>query len=335
MKYIRRISIILLGSVFFLAGILKLMDPLGSGLVVEEYFKFFHLGFMRPLSGVTAEGMALLETITGIALITGVWKKIVSYITLALVSFFTLVTLILVVANPEMDCGCFGEAIHLTHFQSFIKNIILLGLWEVVFITEDFEKPRKAKFVSFWISTASVLAFAVYFCYNIPARDFTSLKVGVEILPDNNESGTLSFCNAEGEYVDSLAWDGQVMIFSLYDPEKLSQTDSDRIEKCFNDCSSAGIKPLALFSGTPDEYPESFYADRRTLMALNRANGGATLICDGQIAGKWAPGDFPNCEELQELSKMDAAEVLVSSTNSSRIKLQAFLLYVFAVMLLL
>ena len=63
MRVIRRISAVLIGFVFFLSGILKLMDPVGAKLVVEEYLKFLHLGFLLGISGLIGSGMALLETL--------------------------------------------------------------------------------------------------------------------------------------------------------------------------------------------------------------------------------------------------------------------------------
>ena len=105
MRILRRISAVILGFTFFIAGLLKLMDPVGAGLVMEEYFKFLHLDFLRPASYFAGAAMALLETVIGIALITGVWRKFFSYLTLAFMGAFTLLTVALVIFNPVMDCG--------------------------------------------------------------------------------------------------------------------------------------------------------------------------------------------------------------------------------------
>lgn len=129
MRIVRRISAIIIGFVFFVAGLLKLMDPVGAGLVVEEYFKFLHLGFLRPLSYFTGAAGALAETLLGAALLCGVWRRLTGIVTLAVLGAFTILTLVLLIFNPSMDCGCFGEAVHLTHLQSFLKNIALLALW--------------------------------------------------------------------------------------------------------------------------------------------------------------------------------------------------------------
>ena len=134
------------GFVFFISGLLKLMDPVGAGLVMKEYFRFLHMEFLSGAGIGFGVLFALAEAVIGAALITGVWKKAVALAAIALQGFFTLLTLALVIFNPEMDCGCFGEAIHLTHSQTFIKNIILLGLLLIYYIPpKHLKKPKRKK----------------------------------------------------------------------------------------------------------------------------------------------------------------------------------------------
>ena len=181
MKYIllrtKRFCGFITGFVFFLGGIVKLMDPVGAGLVMKEYLDFLHIGFMGSLSKPLGVFFALLETGIGAALITGVWRKVIGIAALTLQGFFTLLTLLLVIFNPPMDCGCFGEAIHLTHTQTFLKNIVLCILLSVnYFPTECLGRPLKKKYVSFSIVMVSVLAFTVYSWIYIPLIDFTDFK---------------------------------------------------------------------------------------------------------------------------------------------------------------
>ena len=160
MRVIRKISAGLVGFVLFLSGVLKLMDPVGARLVVEEYFQFLHLGFLHGLAGLVGSGLALLEALLGAALITGVWRKVTAIATGALLGFFTLLTVVLCIWNPPMDCGCFGEIVHLTHVQSLLKNFVLLGLWALACLPfSKLEPTRKVKYVSFPITAVSVVLF--------------------------------------------------------------------------------------------------------------------------------------------------------------------------------
>ena len=124
MKSIKRICAVIVGLVLLVAGLLKLMDPVGAGLVASEYLKFLGLDFLEPASRFFGIAMALLEAVLGAALITGVWPRLMALGSGILIGGFTLLTLALWIVDPPMDCGCFGEAIHLTHLQTLLKNVV-------------------------------------------------------------------------------------------------------------------------------------------------------------------------------------------------------------------
>ena len=135
------------GFVFFISGILKLMDPVGAGLVMKEYYRFLHLDFLVFSSKVMGTAFAFAETVVGAGLITGVWRRFIGTCALAMQGFFTLLTLALFIFNPEMDCGCFGEAIHLTHGETLVKNLFLMGLLTAYVIPyRDLGTNRKRKY---------------------------------------------------------------------------------------------------------------------------------------------------------------------------------------------
>ena len=130
---LRRLCAFIIGAVFFVSGILKLLDPVGAGLVAGEYFRFLGMDFLLPVSKHAGFALAMLEALLGTALMTGLWRRVIAVITLVFLCGSTLLTLMLLIYNPEMDCGCFGEAIHLTHAQTFIKNVVLCALSAVAF----------------------------------------------------------------------------------------------------------------------------------------------------------------------------------------------------------
>ena len=360
MKTIRRLSAIIIGFVLFISGALKLMDPVGAGLVMDEYFSFLHLGFMSFASSLFGAGFALCETILGIALITGVWRKAVAFVSLCFLGLFTLLTAILWIFNPSMDCGCFGEAIKLTHAQSFFKNCILMALWALAFIPVREQEPtRKIKYVSFGIASISSCLFLLYASFSIPLMDFTSLKTGTELYCEENIDfeeiddfsklhelyPVLSISNVAGESVDSLVLTGNVIVASAHTPQKMKESSWAKIASVFKSAQQAGYSTVLLASATPDELeslvrdPEllscSYFADRKDLLSLNRSNGGLSYISDAQIIAKWSINRTPTKEKLTELAQTNSTEALIAENNSSSLKMQAFLLYVFAIMLLL
>ena len=375
------------GFVFFLSGIVKLMDPAGAGLVMKEYYAFLHLGFLGFSAKFMGVFFALAETVIGTALITGVWRRAVAQCAIALQSFFTFLTLILVIFNPEMDCGCFGEAIHLTHVETFVKNIILLALLLTYYIPrKHLGETRKKKYVSFALVTVSVLAFTVYSWVYIPMIDFTAYKAGAELqagatvnaddlyesvftyekdgiqqdftlghLPDSTWTfvnvstrlkegredslvGLSFYSESTGEYMDTLAIEGKIMVVSVYDPD-MSAKKWNRIENFIRRSQEAGFTTLLLTTtteGVPAGMAASaFISDYKTLISLNRSNGGVTYFNDGELVRKWARANAPSKTELDELQSTDATEIAIDKDSKGSLGFQGFLLYVFAVMLLL
>ena len=341
MKSVKRICAFIAGFVLFGAGLLKLMDPVGASLVVGEYFSFFHLGFLTSLSKVAAVLFALLETVVGLALLTGISPRVTSLVSGVLLLFFTLLTLILWIKNPPMDCGCFGEAIHLTHFQSFIKNVVLCALWAVAFLPlKSVWKPPRVKTASFAIALVSVIAFTVYSLMNVPAMDFTPFKPGATLmqaqLTPSADSPLLSICSQDGEYCDELLATGHKLLLTAYDPEDLSELSTISRREFGEALRAAGTAELLFVAAGEFPGAEGAYtADRRTLMSLNRSNGGATLISNGVVVAKWPARSLPELSKIECLVSLDPASAVAQENTPRRLKLQGFLLYLFAVVLLI
>ena len=397
MRYIlqrmRRFCGYIAGFVFYISGILKLLDPVGAGLVMDEYYSFLHLGFLSFSSKIVGVLFAFAETVIGTSLITGIWRKMTGLVAMIFQGFFTLLTLILVIFNPEMDCGCFGEAVHLTHMQTFLKNLVILFLLSCAFIPfRGLGKPRKKKFVSFGLVTASTLVFTIYSWMYIPLMDFTDYKVTSRLqaaetmdvpeediyeaifiyekdgeqkefdlmhLPDStwtfvstetrlkeeyqDNTITISIYDSEGNYLDSLAAEGKVMVISVYDPD-INSKRWEAMTTLVQNVSEAGFKPLVLVAGTSEDIPEGlsdevmsrlYFSDYKTLIAMNRSNGGVVYFSDGYLIRKWARRAAPDMEGLQALATEAETETMIGHTTQGSLVFQSFLLYVFAVMLLM
>lgn len=187
-KGVRRFCSVIIGIVFLIAGMLKLMDPVGAGLVVDEYLKFFHFGWLAPASKAIGVMMALAEALIGAALLAGVWRKVVAWITTAFMAFFTVLTLILLIANPQMDCGCFGEAIHLSHLGTFLKNVVLCALCAIAFIPQkEKDVTKKRKVVAFVPIAVLVIVFCCYSLRHLPLIDYTEFAPGASLVEDEDD----------------------------------------------------------------------------------------------------------------------------------------------------
>lgn len=344
----RRFCALLIGLVFFVSGMLKLMDPVGTGLKMAEYFKFLHLDFLLPAGKGFGVAFALLEALVGAALVSGIARKLAAIVVLALITFFTGLTLALYLVNPEMDCGCFGEAIHLTHLQSLMKNVVLLVLALIAFIPlSDGYEARKPKKWGFAVVSLLTLVFTVYSLRSLPLEDFTAFSYGSQILSgatgdddlQEENLAVLSFSDVFGEYCDDLAGVGEVLAVSVYEPERLDSLQWARIATVVNDALVCGVRPLVLTpsaDGVPMTLGECLYfADYKTLLTMNRSNGGATYLSDGLIVDKWTLKDLPTGEDLSALLSSEPVEAAASSSTHGRLAFQGMLLLCVALLILL
>ena len=344
----RRFCALLIGLVFFVSGMLKLMDPVGTGLKMAEYFKFLHLDFLLPAGKGFGVAFALLEALVGAALVSGIARKLAAIVVLALITFFTGLTLVLYLVNPEMDCGCFGEAIHLTHLQSLMKNVVLLVLALIAFIPlSDGYEARKPKKWGFSVVSLLTLVFTVYSLRSLPLEDFTAFSYGSQILSgatgdddlQEENLAVLSFSDVFGEYCDDLAGVGEVLAVSVYEPERLDSLQWARIATVVNDALVCGVRPLVLTpsaDGVPMTLGECLYfADYKTLLTMNRSNGGATYLSDGLIVDKWTLKDLPTGEDLSALLSSEPVEAAASSSTHGRLAFQGMLLLCVALLILL
>ena len=342
----RRFFAVIIGLVFLMSGVLKLLDPTGTMLIVQEYLKFFHLNFLMGLAKPMAVALSLLEALVGAALVAGIWRRLIAAVTMIMMAFFTVITLILLIKNPDMDCGCFGEAIHLTHFQTFAKNVILCLLCVLAFIPlKKIGEPRPGKYVGFGIAAALILALAVYSLSHLPLVDFTPYSPQSEIFSqDGNydpDAPILSFRDQYGDYADELATYGKVLIVSAYEPEKLDENNWQEITNLVMDAYMGGANPLILLCAENlDKVPmelvqQSYLTDYRTAIALNRSNGGLTYLDDGVVAAKWRQGDFPSEGDMSEILAQDSTEYSVSRLSKNRVLLQISGVVCLAALLLL
>lgn len=386
----RRFCAFVLGAVFLVSGILKLMDPVGSEFIMKSYFSFLHIGFMDFSARFFGVTFALTEAVLGAALMSGVWRKVVGIAVVALTTFFTLLTLVLLIFNPVMDCGCFGEAMHLTHLQTFVKNVILCALCCGAFIPmRELDRPVKVKYVSFALTACSLVALLVYSLVALPLKDYTAFHPGamlqaaadeqykdfsepefiyekdgvtqafsLDALPDSSwnfvdsrirqddfAAGTvLTLTDDAGEYCDSLATQGNVLVVSAY--KKLSAGRIEGIESLVADARAVGLTPIVLVPSDDVLAAASekraaledslvYYSDYKTLATLNRSNGGATWISDGQIVRKWSYTLRPSREKLSTALAEDPTALALETQSKGSLALQSFLLYIFAVLLLL
>ena len=179
------VSRFFVGVLFIFSGLIKANDPLGFGYKLQEYFEVFHIDFLSPIATGIAILLCTLEIVLGVFLLLGFWGKKVAWGLLFLIIFFTLLTFVSAVFKVVASCGCFGDAIPLTPWQSFSKDLILLAFIVYIFIKKDLIQPLvKKESLQKYIAFATTLVSLLFglFTYNLlPILDFLPYKVGAHI----------------------------------------------------------------------------------------------------------------------------------------------------------
>lgn len=176
----------LLGVTFIFSGFVKAVDPLGSFYKIQDYLEAFGLlswvpPFMPLLFGI---GLAAIEFCIGVFLFLGIRRSMASWVALLLMCFMTPLTLYLAIADPVSDCGCFGDAVVLTNWQTFGKNVVLLIA--AIFALKG--RKQIIRFISHksaWMVSMYTLLFifvlSFYCLSHLPIFDFRPYKIGTDI----------------------------------------------------------------------------------------------------------------------------------------------------------
>lgn len=183
MKILILISRIITGGAFIFSGFVKAVDPMGSAYKFQDYFSAFNLAFLSDASLLFSVLLCTTEFLAGFCVLTGIRLRAGISVTMLLMVIFTPLTLFLAIKNPVTDCGCFGDAIKLTNWQTFLKNLVLITFTSILFFNRKKLKhdslPYNIGLIS--LTTVIFLLFAFYNLRNLPVIDFLPYKKGVRI----------------------------------------------------------------------------------------------------------------------------------------------------------
>lgn len=176
----------LLGLVFIFSGAVKAIDPLGTVYKIEDYLKAFG-GFFTdflPLATVAAVCLILLELLLGVCMVLNIRTQWTSWLALLFYCVMTPLTLYIALANPVSDCGCFGDAVVLTNWQTFWKNVVLIILAIVLVVLRKHVRQLWSNWMEIvWVVLTVVVAltFMAWTHNHLPVMDFRPYKIGNHI----------------------------------------------------------------------------------------------------------------------------------------------------------
>ena len=340
------IARLILAVAFILSGFVKAVDPLGTQYKIQDYLVAMGLGRLIP-DFITLSASVLLSTlefILGICLLFAIRRRMVSKIVLVLMTAMTLLTLWLALTDPISDCGCFGDALVLTNWQTFWKNIVLLTAAVIVW-RYPLLMPRLIGETNQWIvmnysGVFILLVIAGRSLYTLPQFDFrpyhvgTDLRQGWQRMMEGEDSPYAEFFMEladEGEDITEDVLNREGYTFLLVSPH-LEQADDSQLDAlnqiyeysldngypfyCLTASTEKGINHWRNITGA--EYPFC-NTDDITLKTIIRSNPGLLLLKNGVIIRKWSHNNLPDEQDLTGELETSELGQLPSDTVATKI----------------
>ncbi len=321
------IARLVLAVTFILSGFVKAVDPLGTQYKIQDYLTAMGLGRYVPdfLTLSTSILLSAAEFIIGICLLFAIRRRLVSKILVVILAAMTLLTLWLAIADPIHDCGCFGDALVLTNWQTFWKNVVLF-LLAIVIWRWPLEMPRLIGESNQWIVMNYSAIFILIFIsgrslYTLPEFDFRPYHIGADLrdgwqkMMDGEDSPYADFFIEDTENEEDITeqvLNNKGYTFLLISPH-LEHADDSQLDElnqmydysvdngypfyCLTASSGKAINSWRDITGA--EYPFC-QTDDITLKTVIRSNPGLVLLKDGMIIRKWSHNALPDEEDLTE-----------------------------------
>ena len=270
------------GGLFIFSGIIKVNDPVGTAIKLEEYFQVFSYdiaGIFKifiPAALFLSVFLSVLEVVLGIALIIGFRVKNTIWVLLGMIVFFTFLTFYSAYFNKVTDCGCFGDAIKLTPWQSFQKDIVLLVLIGFLFIKRnDLSSflPSKTSLLTVAVSTTILTLIAITAIRHLPFIDFRTYALGNNIPQLMQPSGDLIYA-----YV--MEKDGAEFEFDTYPSDK---TYTFKELKVLNPEVQPKITDFAVWNDE-GEYTDQILSGNKLLLIIYNTEKAQTKNLEEMLA---------------------------------------------------
>ena len=331
---------------FILSGFVKAVDPLGTQYKIHDYLAAMGLAQYAPdiLTLAASVLLSTVEFILGICLLFAIRRRLVSRIVLWVMIAMTLITLWLAWTDPIHDCGCFGDALVLTNWQTLWKNVVLLIAAIIVWKWPTLQ-PRLISASNQWIVVNYSVVFILFFIagrslYTLPQFDFRPYHIGANLregwqrMMDGEESPYNDFFierAEDGEDITEQVLNDEGYTFLLVAPH-LEQADDSRLDQVnlmYEYCQDNGYPFYCLTASTEKainrwcemtgaEYPFC-QTDDITLKTVIRSNPGLLLLKDGTVIRKWSHNALPSEEELTKPLEESALGRQPGNSTTSKI----------------
>ena len=303
---------LILACTFIVSGFTKVIDPWGTALKVNEYLSIYGLDYLQPGAMVFSIWLCGAELMMGCMLLFKVRIRLISIFAVLSMVFFTLLTLLSATLIPVEDCGCFGEALKLTPWETFVKNVVLLPMAFVVWWRYRPDKIFAFKPLEI-VLTCTFFFLAMYlgyYCYiHLPLVDFLPYKVGVNIRTTSEVPAVrplvseFALRDAEGDATEEvLTMPGRVYMLCVTAFDRLPRSCARRMARLAERAREEGahvvcLTPDPLYGVTWHELGtvevRCYNIDASTMKTMLRADNGLVVLDDGTITSK------KNCRDIR------------------------------------
>ena len=310
-----QLSRIFVGAMFVFSGFVKLVDPIGSQYKFEEYFgaSVLDLEFLIPYALPFSILLILTEIMLGVMLLLGFKSKLTVWSLLGLTSFFLFLTWYSAHYNKVTDCGCFGDAIKLTPWETFWKNVVLIVLVLILLLrVKDIKEifPQKVTKAFTLIALVGFSCVTFHVLNHLPIIDFRAYAIGknipqgMEYPSDGSIPPVHDFMleDTQNDLAPEILAMDKVLLVIVYNAGKSDQnafrnikTISDKaIAKGYNvyGVSASFEDDLILIQNAYDLPFDFLFCDETTLKTMIRANPGIMTLQKGTVTGKWNWNDI-------------------------------------------
>lgn len=331
-KILVNIARFVVALTFILSGFVKAVDPMGTQYKIADYLAAMHIGQYVPdfVPLIASVLLSATEFWLGVCLLFAIRRRVVTRIILVWMIIMTPLTLWLALTNPISDCGCFGDAIVLTNWQTFWKNVILL-VCAALIAWQPLDMLRFVSRTNQWIvmnfTALFILIVAGTSLYKLPYFDFrpyhigTDLRKGWQQMMEGEESPytDLFMQSEDGTDITDSILNLKGYVFLLISPhlEQADESQFDKINQLFEyaqekgypfyGLTASGVKAMNRWrNGTGAEY-KLCQTDDIVLKTIIRSNPGLLLLRDGKIIRKWSNNDLP--EETMLTDRLEKIEI--------------------------
>ena len=309
LKLLTQISRILVGALFIFSGFVKLVDPIGSEYKFQEYFSesVLNMEFLIPYALLFAIVLIVAEILLGVMILIGYKSKFTVWSLLIITTIFLFLTWYSAYYNKVTDCGCFGDAIKLTPWETFYKNVVLIGLIIILLVNATFIKPlfkgKITKVITF-LSLASFLFIVQHVLTHLPLIDFRAYAVGKNlqegmVYPADGSIPPVHDFMLEGVQQDLapiLLEKEKVMLVIIYNLDKSDANGFPAIKEASEKAIAKGYTVYGVSASFSDDLlvaqekynlPFDFlFCDETTLKTMIRANPGIIILDKGTVTQK-------------------------------------------------